>query len=341
MLGDTAFGKLITEKLQRIFFYPELDDEEIDLYHFTQLIPASIPAKPYVVDFTYVSALADLSRISPSVVDRVFCFLSNSCRIIPLSKAAHRSLKHLFSAKRYNKIRDKIEVVYPALPNYHALLNSQSDYPQNSTGALRLLFVGNHAYRKGLPELLRAFARLANKYNDLNLYVISKASKHLACEHNSDRIKWFSPSFSHIEIARQFYLPCDLFVLPTHEDIFGMAILHSLSCGTPVLATEQFAVREIIKDGHNGFFVRSDRLYLEETPFPCRESRKKFYGSKIGKESILVNDLVDKIEYLYHNRYLLEEMSRRAVKDFELGGKFSIDVRNRKLEEIYRSCLCD
>jgi glycosyltransferase involved in cell wall biosynthesis len=341
-LGDTALGRLVTRRLQQAFFHVTSNDaDSVDLYHFAQLSSGSIPSKPYLVDFEHVSALANFSKVRSSLVSRVFCFLSNSCKVVPLTLAAQASLRYLLSAPKYGMIEEKVEVVYPALPNYYTRFQNHVDHSQmDGSGPLRLLFVGNHAYRKGLPELLKAFARLAKKYHDLELHVICAAPKRLISRYPCDRINWVGPSLSSADIAKRFYLPCDLFVLPTHEDTLGMAILHSLSCGTPVLTTKQFAAHEIIKDGYNGLFVRSDRLYLERTRFPCRESREAFYGPMIGEERILVNDLMEKIEYLYNNRHLLKEMGRRATEDFEPGGKFAIDVRNRKLGEIYRSCLC-
>ena len=118
-----------------------------------------------------------------------------------------------------------------------------------------------------------------------------------------------------------------------------MALLYSLACGTPVLTTKQFAASEIVEPGCNGLFVHSDQLYLEKVPLPSRETWNEFRRNMVVEKK-LVDDVVDKIEYLYLNRDLVREMGGRTVKDFEPGGKFSLDVRNRKLGEVYKSCLC-
>jgi len=50
---------------------------------------------------------------------------------------------------------------------------------------------------------------------------------------------------------------------------------------------------------------------------------------------------VEKIEYLYLKRDVLGSMREEAIKDFEVNGKFSIDIRNEKLGGIYKSCCTD
>ena len=47
---------------------------------------------------------------------------------------------------------------------------------------------------------------------------------------------------------------------------------------------------------------------------------------------------MEKIEFLYLNRDVHTNMSKNAIKDFEIDGKFSVDVRNRKLKKVYASC---
>jgi glycosyltransferase involved in cell wall biosynthesis len=338
-LGNLALVRFATSEVQRLFFQADTDD--CDLYHFVQMISDSVPQIPYVVDFEHVSALVGFSKITPLITRQIERFLDDPgcCRVIPLTFAARKSLMHLLGDD-YERIADKVDVVYPALPNYYALLKDEIDYSyvNPDPGKVKLLFVGSGVYRKGLPELLQAFHKLEGKYGGLELYVISDAPRELTRKYASDKIKYFLPRFSHQEIVGQFYLPADVFILPTHSDSFGMASLYALSCGTPVITTKQFANPEIVEPGRNGVFVHSQRLYLEQVPLPDRESKDEFYGR--GAEQALIDSLVEKIEQLYLDRDVLARMSQQAVKDFEPGGKFSVDVRNRKLGEIYRSCLC-
>ena len=339
VFGDNFLVKQMISGVQDLFFYYKKAEEDVDVLHFVQFITKRIPTRPYVIDFEHIAALANFVKLDRVSKYRIFNFLNNAqChKIIPMTCAAKKSFKQLFP-DLFREVEDRTEVIYPALPNYHALLNDRIDYsyvsPHSET--FKLLFIGNDVYRKGLHELLSAFKKLEDKYNDIELYVISDAPRQLKRDYSSGKIKYLDPVFSTQDIIQKFYLACELFGCPTHCDTFGMAILNSLSCGTPVITTEQFATPEIIKPEHNGLFVRSNRLFLDQILFPSRKVTIRCITDDI--ETLLVDELVEKIEYLYLKRDVLGSMSGEAIKDFEVNGKFSIDLRNKKLRKIYKFC---
>jgi glycosyltransferase involved in cell wall biosynthesis len=337
--GDNWLARSVVMASQNILFDTQLG-EEVDLIHYVQLVPDSVPQLPYVVDFEHVSSLANFLKIDAYAVQNIINFLGSSrCeRIVPLSGAARRSLETLTQDETLAR---KMEVIYPALPNFCALFQKEVDHSfvRSRSGSLRLLFVGNSVYKKGLHELLTAFSHLEKMYQDIELYVVSDAPRRLVRKYSSDRTKFFPSNLSKDDIVKKFFLPCDLLVLPTHDDTFGMVLLFALSSGTPVVTTRQFAAAEIVNPGENGFFVHSERLHLEEIPFPNRETAKKYHTEEVEKR--LVGDLVETIEYLYLRRDLVQSMSEQSAKDFEPGGKFSIGERNRKLRAIYHSSLAN
>jgi glycosyltransferase involved in cell wall biosynthesis len=116
-----------------------------------------------------------------------------------------------------------------------------------------------------------------------------------------------------------------------------MAILCALSCGKPVVTTDQFASRELVRDGENGLLVRSGRLLLNEVSMPDRAATQAFITR--DADPLLIGELIEKLDSLCANRDILKRMSQAAVKDFEEGGKFSIGERNRKLGAAYEDCV--
>lgn len=338
--GNTVLIRRLVWHVQDFLF--EQPEDEADILHFAQLMPTRQPARPYVVDFEHIVSLANYACFSQEITNHLYRFLSHDdCgAVMPLSNAALNSLKHLLGDNAYDRIRGKCGVVYPALPNYAESLQSRVDgtHVRSNSDLLNLLFVGNDVYRKGLHELLSAFRVVATKYPGFRLFVISDAPKQLIRDNISDKITFFPSRFSHYDVITKFYLPCDLFVLPTHCDTFGMAYLYSLSSGTPVLTTQQFATEEIVRAGHNGFLVQSKRLYLNECPLPNRSTWDRFAQDKTIDTS-LVDQLVDRLGYSYLNRDLLHKMGQQAVKDFNSGGRFSLEARNLRLGRAYRSCL--
>ena len=260
-LGSVPAVRLITDRIQDLVFNSPQTD--VDLYHFAQIIPRHIPRSPSVIDFEHISAVVGYAGTDPLTAQRISHFLENPrvCRIMPFSLAARASMEYLLKDS-YDRIAKKVEVIYPALPNYALEEEANYTYVSRDADTFKLLFVGSGIDRKGLYELLLAFQQLEGKYDDIELYVVSNAPRHLIRRHTSSRLKFLPPRFSRSDIVKQLFLPCDLFVLPTHSDTFGMALLCSLACGTPVLTTKQFAAPEIVESGHNGLFVHSDYLHL-------------------------------------------------------------------------------
>ena len=124
--------------------------------------------------------------------------------------------------------------------------------------------------------------------------------------------------------------------MPTHADTFGMVLLEALSCGMAVITTKQFAAKEIIKDGVNGLFVSSKYLFLDKVLIPTGKYTGQNYNLV---DQSLVKDIMLKVQYLIENKEMINKMKINSVKDFRKDGKFSIDVRNRKLKNFYKKVI--
>lgn len=337
--GDWAPARSVIAAAQDALFGGPGTADRVDLFHFIQMVPRRPPQQPYVVDFEHAAALANFVRLDESIKKRIEDFLlhRNCRRIIPLTRAAEQSLFALLPDLSPDT-RGKIEVIYPALPDHAKRKEggAGSSGAGRGTGTLKFLFVGNDVYRKGLHELMLAFRQIEDRHPDVELHVVSDAPEELKRGHDSPRIRHYDPVYSFDEMIEKFYLACDAFVLPTHCDTFGMAILSALSCGKPVVTTDQFAARELVRDGENGLVVRSRRLLLNEVCAPDRATTRAFVTH--DADSLLVGELIGAIERLCEDREALGRMSREARRDFEPGAKFSMAERNRKLGRAYADC---
>jgi len=340
MFGDWAPARSLMRLAQYLLFGRAGNDGQTDAIHYIQMIPGSLPSRPYVVDFEHAAALANFVHPDEGAKNRILRFLKDDrCRrIIPLTGAARESLFTLFPDLD-PETAAKVEVIYPALPDYSGPCREKGDdlFPRREEGKLKFLFVGNDVYRKGLHELMAAFRELAERYADIELCVVSDAPEPLKKAYPSPRIKHVSPAYPFEQMIERFYLACDILVLPTHCDTFGMAILCALSCGKPVVTTDQFASRELVRDGENGLLVRSGRLLLKEVCIPDRAATRAFITREA--DPILIGELIEKLGALCANRSLVKQMSKEASTDFEEGGKFSIGERNRKLGAAYADCV--
>ena len=67
------------------------------------------------------------------------------------------------------------------------------------------------------------------------------------------------------EILPFFYSAANLCVVPSYYESFGLVVLESLACGTPVVATRVGGAESVIRHGETGCIVRnSDSCHLAD-----------------------------------------------------------------------------
>lgn len=114
------------------------------------------------------------------------------------------------------------------------------------------LFVGSGFERKGVPTLLRAFARLGDPDSWLVIVGKDKAAagmQNLARDLGiSGRVHFAGPQSA----LQAWYGLSDVFVLPTLYDPFPNAALEALASGLPVVTTRSSGIAEFVRHRENG-----------------------------------------------------------------------------------------
>jgi len=65
------------------------------------------------------------------------------------------------------------------------------------------------------------------------------------------------------QMRTQLLRNADIFIFPTHRDVFGLVLLHAMAEGLPAVASVEGSVPEIIIEGENGFlFPKGDDMQL-------------------------------------------------------------------------------
>ncbi|MBN2642660.1 MAG: glycosyltransferase [Victivallales bacterium] len=149
------------------------------------------------------------------------------------------------------KLADKVEVI----PNF---LDDNIFYPgkkREATGKCDFLSVGGPSHSKGTDVLLSAFAKLpvTSTLTIVGDSLEKKSWERFARKLNiASRVKW------HGAVSREemplLYQACDVFVLPSRFESFGIVYLEALACGKPVVATRCGGPDDIVSD-LNGILV--------------------------------------------------------------------------------------
>jgi glycosyltransferase involved in cell wall biosynthesis len=119
-----------------------------------------------------------------------------------------------------------------------------------------LLFLGRIHEKKGCDLLIRAFARVAAAESSLHLLMAGpdqsgwvSSLQQLASDIGvSDRVSW--PGMLGNESKWGALYSAEVFILPSHQENFGVAVAEALGCGVPVLISNKVNIwSDIEADG--------------------------------------------------------------------------------------------
>lgn len=153
---------------------------------------------------------------------------------------------------------------------------------------LKLVYVGQVTYRKGIHHLLKVMDRFPD--DDVELYLAGGYSDSTPfVQEYKKRNNIHFLGFVTRDVLASLYQKSDVFVFPTLGEGYGMVILEALSCGVPCIVSDLAGGDDAIVEGYNG------------------------YKFKAGDD----DDLYNKIKWFIDNPVKLSEFSknsRRSIK---------------------------
>lgn len=162
-------------------------------------------------------------------------------RLVPWSEWAAHSL-----AKSYGVPASRIEVIPPGtdLNRFHPVAR-----PSETSGPVRLLFVGGDFVRKGGDVLLRWF-RTAPAAKNCVLHLVTRDDVPSVPGVVRHRLSYEDPRLT------ELYQTADIFVMPTRAECFGIVFTEAMACGVPVVTCPVGGVPEVVSDGETGLMVK-------------------------------------------------------------------------------------
>ena len=268
--------------------------------------------KPWVADIEMMPSFAISGWNSKKGIKKVKeILLKENCkRILPWTQDMRSKIISAFP-----EIKNKIEVVYPAIPEIKNLKKIKNK-------KLKIIFVARYFHLKGGLIALEVLEKLRKKYG-IEGIIVSNVPQKLKQKYCNLKI------YDLISQKELFTLmeKSDLFLYPSAVDTFGFSLLEAMAFGLPTITinTEHTQSRnEIIENNKTGLIL---------------DIREKISFDKIEKlEEEIISNLVKKTSQLIENKTLREKMSKECI-NLVKEGRFSIKERNKKLKRIYEKAI--
>lgn len=199
----------------------------------------------------------------------------------------------------------KVSMIPEAVPSYCFV-----DKPTfTDDQRLKILFIGRIMKEKGIENLLYAIHDIANMTNDRNnveLVCIGpdwgylQETLKIIAELKLDRlVKILGPLSENEKIK---YLSwCDVLVLPSYFEAFGLPLIEAMARGKPVIATETIGGSSLVRNSETGFLVKIGEpqsiayaltKFLDNPRLKYEMGQKALkYASKFQMESMIENHI--------------------------------------------------
>lgn len=168
-----------------------------------------------------------------------------------MSAACRRSLELEFGART----AAKATVHYPRLADAPVARSPHAD--AETWAGPRFLFVGTQFEIKGGAALLRAFTTVRAALPEAHLDLVTHLPTNRRALVNQPGVGVHAATIGRTELWQRFFHQADVLVLPTYVDSFGMVALEALAHGLALVATDLYALPEMVNDGVNGALLHA------------------------------------------------------------------------------------
>jgi glycosyltransferase involved in cell wall biosynthesis len=170
--------------------------------------------------------------------------------------------------------------------------------------------IGRIVWAKGFQYLIKATPMILKEFPNAKIVIVGQDFGYLTeLKELAYRLRVHgSVIFTgplRAEEVKEFYIDSDVVVIPSIYETFGIVALEAMACGKPIVASHIGGLREILKDGVNGFLVKpgnSDELARSIIALLKKDDLREKIGSLNRAEVIKYSwdRIVDQIEEVYY-----------------------------------------
>jgi glycosyltransferase involved in cell wall biosynthesis len=237
--------------------------------------------------------------------------LRDAYRVLFTSKAEKRLAEESFWLHRWNPY----VVPYGASgPQGDPELQQKAFFEKcpEAKGKRFLLFLGRIHRKKGCDLLIDAFGKAAHEDPDLHLVMAgpdqqqwSAQLKQAAAQAGiSSRVHW--PGMVTGDAKWGAFFASEAFILPSHQENFGIAVAEALACGRPVLLADKVNIAEDIAEDGAG-------LMELDTPDGTLRLLTRWIAMSQEKRK----EMGERAYSCFHHRYDMRENAKAIIRLFE------------------------
>ena len=289
-----AFAKLLREG-----FRPDV----IHAHIYSAGVPAVLLGMRYRIPVVITEHSSAFPRGLIRGFERVkakFAF-ERAAVVCPVSEDLRKHIERLGIRARFHVVPNVVDT---------SLFSPPAARRTREDGRKHLLVVALLTPKKGIPYLLEALAQLGEKRNDFVLDIVGDGPNRAEYEKLTHKlglqeIVRFHGMKTKQEVA-DFMKYCDIFVLPSLFETFGVVLIEAMACGKPLIATDIGGPNEIVTDEVGRLVPPADSEALART-----------------------------LDYMldHYREYSSEALARYAQE------RYSYQAVGKKLDQLYRSVL--
>lgn len=199
-----------------------------------------------------------------------------------------------------SKIKNKVYELTERKDNIVKILNGYVPFKlETSTfdikvkNNLNILFAGNLIPQKGCDLLIEAFSKIQKEHCFIKLHIAGdgveaqRLKMQSAKEGLEDKILFYG-NLEHNKLL-SLMSQCDIFIMPSRDEAFGIVYLEAMSLHKPTIGTEGEGIADLIQDGINGLLVQPNN----------------------------VDSIIEKLKILIENKELRDEIAEKGYKSIK------------------------
>jgi len=186
--------------------------------------------------------------------------------------------------------------------------NDRYDWGDGREEALRMACVARLTHQKDLATLLRGVAQLQADGLNVNLRIAGEGPDHAELLALRDRLGLAQQVtfLGKITNPEAFIAGADIFALTSRYEGLGLVLLEAMGAGTPIVASRNTAIAEVVQDGVTGLLFETG-------------NHRDFASQviKISRDPLLAGRLVNSGRQRLHSEFSVDRMTSRTSEVYQ------------------------